>query len=105
MCDWVEINNGVREDELGFTLVNLNRIGHKTDPFILATQAKQVFYINDPIDAQWSVVLAKQPKDYYRGRLDEDDNESMVAHENLIRRTSNSPLAYKVNNDDHNNFL
>ena len=105
MCDWVERNNGVRENELGFTLVDLNRIGHKSDPFILATQAKQVFYINNPLDAQWSVVLAKQPKDYYRRRLDEDDNESLVAHANLIRHMWNSHLMNKVNNDDHDNFL
>ena len=51
LCDWVEINNSVREYELGFTLVNLNRICHKNDPFILATQAKPVFYINDSLDA------------------------------------------------------
>ena len=50
-------------------------------------------------------MLANQPKDYYRGRLDEYDNESLVAHENLTRHTANSPLAYKVNNDDHDNFL
>ena len=36
LCTWVESNNSVREDELGFTLVNLNRIDHKNDPFILA---------------------------------------------------------------------
>ena len=27
-------------------------------------------------------MLAKQPKDYHRGGLDEDDNESLVALEN-----------------------
>ena len=37
LCDWVESNKGVWEDELRFTFVNLNRIGHKSDPFILAT--------------------------------------------------------------------
>ena len=50
-------------------------------------------------------MLAKQPKDCHRGRLNEDDNKSLVAHENLTRHMSNSPLAYKVNNDNHDNFL
>ena len=50
-------------------------------------------------------MLTKQPKYYYRARLDEVDNESMVAHENPTRHMSNSPLEYKVNNDDHGNFL
>ena len=50
-------------------------------------------------------MLAKQPQDYYRGRLDEDNNESLVVHENLTRHTSNTHLAYTTNNDDHENFL
>ena len=50
-------------------------------------------------------MFAKQPKYYHRGRLNEDDNKSLVAHENPRRHTSNSPLAYKLNNDDQNNFL
>ena len=49
-CDWVEYNNGLRIDEDGFTLVDLQRKGYKSDPFILASQAKQVFYIQDPKD-------------------------------------------------------
>lgn len=61
-CDWVESNHGVKEDELGFTLVNLNKLGHKDDPFILANQARQVFYIKDPLDSRWSVVLATEPR-------------------------------------------
>ena len=56
-CDWVESNNGVKVDELGFTLVDLSRLGYKSEPFILASQAKQVFYIEDPSDCRWSVVL------------------------------------------------
>lgn len=37
---WVENNNGIKKDELGFILVDLNKEGHKEKPFILATQAK-----------------------------------------------------------------
>ena len=49
-CDWVDSRNDVRVDELGFTLVALSKIGHKSDPFILATQAQQVFYVKDQVD-------------------------------------------------------
>lgn len=42
---------GVRVDESGFTLVDFTRFGHEDDPF------KQVFYIRDPIDCRWSIVL------------------------------------------------
>ena len=61
--------------------MDLNRIGHKDDPFIMATQSKQVFYINDPLDARWSIVLANKVKGYHTKGVDEDDNEALVSHE------------------------
>ncbi|KAA0032240.1 transposase [Cucumis melo var. makuwa] len=39
-CDWLQNSGGVRIDELGYTLVDLNRVGHKSDSFILASQVK-----------------------------------------------------------------
>ncbi|KAL4025739.1 hypothetical protein IC575_014144 [Cucumis melo] len=56
-CDWVDNRSGVKVDELGFTIVDLKRIGHKSNSFILATQAKQVFYVQDSANPEWSVVL------------------------------------------------
>ena len=37
--------------------MDLNREGYKDEPFILASQAKQVFYVNDPTSTKWSIVL------------------------------------------------
>ena len=56
-CNWVDSHAGVEYDELGFTLVNLDKLGHKEDPYILASQAKQVFYVTDPADKKRSVVI------------------------------------------------
>jgi len=42
---------------MGFTLVDLQKVGYKDGPFIMAAQARQVFYIQDPCDSRWSVVL------------------------------------------------
>ena len=39
-----------RQDENGFTLVNLSRPMNIGEPFILASQAQLVFYAEDPID-------------------------------------------------------
>ena len=41
----------------GFTLVDLNMVAYKDEPFIMAEQAKQVFYVQDPSDSRLSVVL------------------------------------------------
>ncbi|KAK1359295.1 hypothetical protein POM88_020707 [Heracleum sosnowskyi] len=56
-CKWFDIKRGVRVDESGFTLVDFSRVGYEDDPFIFATQVKQVFYIRDPADSRWSIVL------------------------------------------------
>ena len=32
------------------------------DPFIIASQAKQVFYVKDPVENDWCVVLTCPPK-------------------------------------------
>ncbi|KAL0554078.1 hypothetical protein IC582_007989 [Cucumis melo] len=50
-------------DDLGFVLVDLKRIGHKSDSFLMATQARQVFYVEDPSDARWSIVLTPPQRD------------------------------------------
>ena len=47
----------MKVDNLGFILVDLNRVGHKSDSFILASQAKQVFYMKDyKMKNDWHVV-------------------------------------------------
>ena len=56
-CKWVDVNNGVKIDKLGFTLVDLNNKSFGEEPFIMADQAKQVFYITDQSNKMWSVAL------------------------------------------------
>lgn len=37
---WVDNKHSVTTDGLGFTCVNLHKLGHKSEPFILASQGK-----------------------------------------------------------------
>ncbi|XP_012828024.1 PREDICTED: uncharacterized protein LOC105949285 [Erythranthe guttata] len=65
---WVDNNAGVREDEFKFTLVNFNHLLYKhnrisDEPFVLASQAQQVWYAQDPIDINWHVVVKTIPRD------------------------------------------
>lgn len=81
-CLWVENNSGIKVDDLGFTLVNFNRIGFKSDSFILASQAKQVFYIEDPQDLAWSVVLATSKWEYLEGMDGSDElKDNVIQHQ------------------------
>ncbi|GKA01362.1 hypothetical protein Tco_0674027 [Tanacetum coccineum] len=81
-CDWVNHRaGGVKRDNLGYTLVDLNNLGHKVDPFILASQARQVFYVKDQIDKKLSIVFKTPPKNY-KDTYDEVDEEfSTVIHQ------------------------
>ena len=54
-CDWVD-SRWVKVDDLGFTIVDLNRVGHKFDCLILTSHAKQVFYAQDQVDPTKSIV-------------------------------------------------
>ncbi|OAO89364.1 hypothetical protein AXX17_ATUG01290 [Arabidopsis thaliana] len=51
-CNWANTGNGVKEED-GFTLVNLhmNQTAYLKDPFILPSQAKQVFYPREDDDS------------------------------------------------------
>ncbi|KAL9225974.1 hypothetical protein vseg_001839 [Gypsophila vaccaria] len=55
-CKWIDCEKGVKIDDLGFILVDFNVIGYIDDPFILASQAKQVFFVQDPLDNRRSIV-------------------------------------------------
>ncbi|XP_028091354.1 uncharacterized protein LOC114291688 [Camellia sinensis] len=82
--DWVDNTKGIRVDELGFTLVELGRIGHKDDPFILASQAKQVFYIQDQLDPRWSVVL-EPPQKQHSCEKDDEFNDFCIEHHGFTK--------------------
>ena len=72
-CKWVDNKGGVKVDENGFTLVDLNKEGDPNNQFIFPSRAKQVFYVNDTNGGRWSVVLTTKPKLY--DKSDVCDNE------------------------------
>ena len=54
-CKWVNVNIGVHEDPLEFTLVDLSKVAYMDGPFIMAKQAKQVFTLKIHViqDFRW----------------------------------------------------
>ena len=72
-CDWID--NRVRDkwvkiDKFGVTMVNFKHLFNTGDkeldePFIFASQATQVYYVQDPIDADWFAVLKSKQRDMY----------------------------------------
>lgn len=59
----VQGSNVLHIDELGFSLVDLDWIGHTLDYFILPSQAKQVFYVKDQPDNMFFIVCSAPERD------------------------------------------
>ncbi|XP_059653279.1 uncharacterized protein LOC132300278 [Cornus florida] len=81
-CDWFDVSSkgrGINEDDFRFKLVNSSRSLGTDEPFILASQAEQVFYVDDPIDNEWKVVIGAKPRDLYD--MPEHDIESYQVQE------------------------
>ncbi|KAL6584538.1 hypothetical protein OROMI_003827 [Orobanche minor] len=60
-CCWYQID----KDCYGLPRVNFNRLYQKDDPFVLATQVQQVFYIEDPTEKNLCFAVKKFPRDQY----------------------------------------
>ncbi|KAE8672344.1 hypothetical protein F3Y22_tig00111843pilonHSYRG00019 [Hibiscus syriacus] len=73
MCDWVD-SRGIKKDDFGFTVVNFARLDHQFERFILASPAKQVFYVQDQQDANLFVVGFTPNKMYKYGANGETDD-------------------------------
>ncbi|KAL5542868.1 hypothetical protein UlMin_010578, partial [Ulmus minor] len=80
-CDWVNVSNGMKVED-GFTIVNLHQSQNRfrQDPYILASQAKQVFYAREDENSSWYTVLQAPPRGLYdydeSCEIDEDTTSS-----------------------------
>lgn len=73
-CAWVN-QRGIRKEDLDFIQVELERLGHKNDPFIMASHAKQVFYVQDQLNPKLSIVISTR----YKGvNVEEFVDDSLV---------------------------
>jgi hypothetical protein len=89
-CDWVDNrvhDKWVKTNKFGVTSVNVKHLfntGEKIsdEPFILASQAVQVFYVPDPINTEWVVVLQSKSRDFYD--MDNLDSENLDNGNGLV---------------------
>ncbi|KAK9951512.1 hypothetical protein M0R45_006950 [Rubus argutus] len=67
-CDWINgrlCRSGVKKEDFGFTLVNFDLLIPPPDTLIFGGQAHQAFYIQDPIEKEWHIVVRTTPRDYF----------------------------------------
>ncbi|XP_074378202.1 uncharacterized protein LOC141719728 [Apium graveolens] len=98
-CNWVDINKGVKVDDLGFILVNLNKLGFVNDPFVLGKHVKQVCYIDDPLEKFWYVVLKLPEKNFNDHSDEENDGYIEIELENELQ----TPLFPNMDEHDDEN--
>ncbi|XP_057760478.1 uncharacterized protein LOC130980854 [Arachis stenosperma] len=76
-CKWADTTRerDCRKDSWGFTSVNFSRVIHsgdreEDDPYIEASQARMVYFVNNEVNKDWSVVVHLKPRDsYYMGKM------------------------------------
>ena len=92
-CGWFQ----VEKDEYGLTCVNFNKLCYSDDPFVLASQVHQVFYVEDSIKEGLHYVMKKVPTDLYNLQVDNCSNIQETFWGELNDSSSDT---YAVFNDD-----
>ena len=89
-------------------MVDLQRIGYKDEPFIMAAQARQVFYVEDPSDSTWSIVLQGKtsgiPADTDQATLDVNEIPTFAQQMPSINAENDDDDVY-ANRIDHDEGL
>lgn len=80
-CRWYQ----EEKDPHGHTRVNFNRLRHKSDPFVLASQVQQVFYVEDPTEKLVHYVIKKLPREWC-------DTQNLNTHEEDV----NNPHSHDI---------
>ncbi|XP_043687637.1 uncharacterized protein LOC122638852 [Telopea speciosissima] len=97
-CDWAHPERGVEKDELGFTLVNFNHLKYSgqnvnDEPFVIASQVEQVFYVSDPRRSDWHVAVTTKIRDTYDLEGEANDVLNHAYTQTTIQRRQNMQLS------------
>jgi hypothetical protein len=93
-CDWYNLDGTTKsagtDDDRHFRSVNIKSFWYKDDPFILMTQARKIFYLQDTsLGKDWRVMQKFKHRDMYdvneiKPIVHQDDHCSDNAHEVLL---------------------
>ncbi|XP_052294335.1 uncharacterized protein LOC107178912 isoform X1 [Citrus sinensis] len=102
-CDWFDTNLKKKRINRDFhlTSINITRTWYKEDPFVLAIQAQQVSYTDDPkLGVGWKVVEKVQHRGLWdvqeKERLNEDENRRWSANEQVYQQNESSDFVFFV---------
>ncbi|XP_019264950.1 PREDICTED: uncharacterized protein LOC109242560 [Nicotiana attenuata] len=84
-CHWwdvAHVGKGYKIDKYGFTSVNTRCALNTYEPFVLAPQCEQVFYVDDMSNKDWLVVVKTNPRDLFN-MPEKDINSTEIEDEVL----------------------
>ena len=83
---------GVTKDQFGMTIVDLNDLGYQDEPFVLAQDVAQVFYVKD---------MSSRPKKGINKQTDEPKRHIVLSGKrNIVGVEDKTDLS-----EDYNNFV
>lgn len=93
-CEWFDLSNrrmGIRKDT-HFTSVNVSSTWYRNDPYILASQAKQVFFVDDlKLGGNWKIVQRFNHRHVFDVPEDEMDEIEEYTTDNVVNLDDDSP--------------
>jgi len=87
-CDWYDVHHqgrGYKIDEYGITSVHSRQSLSTDEPFVLESQVEQVFYVREPEDKDWLVVIKTEPRDLYK-------MPEISVEEDTLEQVDNDPV-------------
>ncbi|KAK3206877.1 hypothetical protein Dsin_020923 [Dipteronia sinensis] len=101
-CDWWDLSGtkGILIDEHNLISVNVRKTWYKNDPFVLACQTQQVFYLNDiKLGNDWRVVDKSQPRGNYDVLEQEVENEERLYFDDPYQQEQSEDIIDIVEDD------
>ena len=88
--DWWNVytkDRGFKIDKYGIISLNTHLKLNTNEPFALASQVEQVFYVDDNNASGWIIPIRAQPRDYYNmqvASIEEDVGELEDAYQEIL---------------------
>ena len=93
-CDWWDVSgkkNGIHVDnQYGITSINMGKTWYNNQPYVLASQVAQVFYVDDmKLGNDWHVIQKSQPRSSYdipEKEVEKSNNEDEPYQQDELHR-------------------
>lgn len=101
-CDWWDVHKkgkGIKIDKHGLISVNTRLKLRTNEPYVLLSQARQVFYVVDGNDPKWLVVVKTEPRHHYDMAKEKAQKDTEVFQQEETRNSNHDSSSLVLNDD------